>query len=183
MRIGLNLVPATILRRRDQAVQRRTVIVIPVLIIAGVVALFGALVTQERRAAQKARELEQQLVQLRPLVIYLSELQAETTELEQRQQTLRTITGQRQVRLSPLLAEISRLIPQDVWLQSLIVDAGGVTLAGNALDLRSVALFAATLNRSAVVDQVKLQSLQQVSAGRRAITQFQMAARLKAQVP
>lgn len=179
MRIDLNLIPAAVLRQREQATQRRVVIVIPALIVVGVVAIFAALLAQERRAAEAGRQLDDQLRPIRPVFIYLSELQAETATLEHRQQALQTINGQRQVRLSPLLAEISQRVPQDAWLQSMSVDAGSVTLAGNALELRSVGLFAGALSGSPVIEQVRVLNLQQVAAGRRTITQFQITARLK----
>ena len=179
MRIELNLVPASVLRRREQANRRRAVVGVPVLIVAGVAGLYGLLLVQEQQAKDAARDAESRLEGVRSRAVRVSQLQAEIAEFEQGRRALVALAGRPQPRLYPLLGEVSRLIPRDVWLQSLTVEAGGMILTGNALQLRSVAVFAATLAESAFFDQIKVQNLQQIAAGRRAITQFQITLRLK----
>jgi hypothetical protein len=53
-----------------------------------------------------------------------------------------------------------------------------ITFAGNALHLRSVAVFAAHLDESPFLDQLRVVGLQEVE-GEPTITQFQMTARLR----
>jgi len=183
MRIDLNLIPAAVLRRREQASRRRALIGIPIIVLAGVAGIYAVLLADARQARDAARDSEARLAAVRPVALRVSQLQAEIADLEQRRQALVALAGRPQARLSPVLAEVSHLIPQDAWLQSLTVDAGAVTLAGYALELRSVARFGATLAQSAFFDQVRVQNLQQVAAGRRSITQFQITARLKGAPP
>lgn len=183
MRIALNLVPAAVRQRREQATRRRALVGIPIIAVAGVVGLYAVLLVDARQARDAARDYETRLTAVQPVAVRVSQLQAEIADLEQRRQALVALAGRPQLRLSPLLAEVGRLIPQDTWLQSLTIDAGTVTLTGYALELRSVARFGAGLAQSAVFEQVKVQSLQQVGAGRRTITQYQMTARLKGSGP
>jgi Tfp pilus assembly protein PilN len=178
MRIELNLVPGAVQRRREEVTRRRVLVAVAVLPVVGLAAIYAVLAIDARQAREASRDYDAQLALVRPVAIEVSQLEAEIADLEQRQQRLRALAGQRQPRLSPLLAEVSRLIPPDTWLQSLTVDAGVVTLAGNALHLRSVAVFAANLGESTFVDQVRVGGLQQVE-GERTITQFQMTVRLR----
>ncbi len=182
MRIGLNLVPAALLRRREGAGRRRALVAVAVLPVAGVAVLYALLVIDARQAREASRDYDARLALVRPVAVEVSQLEAETADLEQRQQRLRGLIGQRQPRLAPLLADISRFVPPDVWLQSLTIDAGVLTLAGNGLHLRSVAVFAANLAESPLLDQVKVAGLQQVE-GVQTVTQFQMTARLKSALP
>lgn len=179
MRIELNLVPASVLRRREQAARRRAVVGVPILIVAGVAGLYGLLVVQEQQAKDAARDAESRLEGVRARAVRLSQLQAEIAEFEQSRQALAALGGRPRPRLSPVLAEVGALVPRDVWLQALTVETGGMSLTGNSLQLRSIALFASTLAQSALFEQVKVQNLQQVASGRRAITQFQITLRLK----
>jgi Tfp pilus assembly protein PilN len=178
MRIELNLVPGAVQRRREDVSRRRVILAVAVLPVVGLAALYGVLAIDARQAREASRAYDAQLALVRPVAIEVSQLEAEIADLEQRQQRLRGLAGQRQPRLSPMLAEVSRLIPRDVWLQSLTLETGAVTLAGNALHLRSVAVFAANLGGSPLVDQVRVSGLQQVE-GERTITQFQMTLRLR----
>ncbi len=178
MRIELNLVPAAVQRRREGVSRRRVIVAVAVLPVFGVAALYAVLVIDARQAQEASRDYDARITAVRPVAIEVSLLEGEIADLEQRQQRLRGLVGQRQPRLSPLLAEISRLVPTDVWLQTLTIDAGVVTFAGNALHLRSVAVFAAHLDESPFLDQLRVVGLQEVE-GERTITQFQMTARLR----
>ncbi len=178
MRIGLNLVPAAIQRRREGVSRRRVLVAVAVAPVFGVAALYTVLVIDARQAQEASRDYDARITAVRPVAIEVSLLEGEIADLEQRQQRLRAFAGQRQSRLSPLLEEISRLVPTDVWLQSLTVDAGVITFAGNALHLRSVAVFAAHLDESPFLEQLRIVGLQEVE-GERTITQFQMTARLR----
>lgn len=182
MEITLNLVPEVILRRREQAARRRLAIGAPLLIVLAVVALYVALNLQVTAARHAARAAEDQLAPLRPVGTYLAQLQEEIENLEERRQALESLTGRR-TQLAPVLEDISTLIPQDVWLQSMTIESGAIQLSGYALQIRSVARFATTLNRSARIEQVRVEDLQQVLAGRQNVTQFVMRARLKGSAP
>ncbi|HVH30314.1 MAG TPA: PilN domain-containing protein [bacterium] len=178
MRIELNLVPAALQQRREGVSRRRVLVAVAVLPVLGLGALYAVLVIDARQAQEASRDYDARLTAVRPVAIEVSLLQGEIADLEQRQQRLSGLVGQRQPRLSPLLAEMSRLVPADVWLQSLTIDAGVVTVAGNALHLRSVAVFAAHLDESPLLAQLRVVGLQEVE-GERTITQFQMTAHLR----
>lgn len=178
MRILLNLNPPAVVQRREQASQRRVVLGIPLIAAGAIVVVYVLLVSLAARSRAAARETEALLVPLRPAAVRLSQLQAETEELESRRMRLQSIFG-RPGTLSILLDDVSRLVPKNVWLQSLAVEGSTVSLTGSTTDLSAVALFATTLAQSRVLAGVEMRSIQQVVAGERMVTQFQLTGRLK----
>lgn len=182
MRITLSLVPEVILHRREQTTRRRFVVGVPLLVVAAVAVLYAVLSLQVAAARQAAREADAQLERIRPLATYLAQLQAEIDDLEKRRQALDLRAG-RQRRLEPMLGDVSRFIPPDVWLQSLVIESGSVRLAGYSLELRSVAQFATALQRSTRLERITVEELQQARSGRRIITQFVIGARLRGSAP
>jgi len=183
MRIRLSLVPGPVVRRQELASRRKALLLIPLLAIASVAVFYVLLVNDARRAREVIRDTESRLAPLRPTATQVGQLQAEIADLAQRRQALLGAAGRGQLQLSPLLTEISQVIPQDAWLQTLAVDAGTLTMTGSALQLRSVGQFVGGLEQSQQLEQVKVQNLQQVQAGSRSITQFQITARLKGTGP
>lgn len=183
MRIQLSLVPKPVLQQQEHAIRRRALLLIPLLAIVGAAVLYILLVNDARRARDVARDYESRLVLVRPTAAQVSRLQAEIADLAQRRQALVGAAGRGQWQLSPLLAEISQVIPQDAWLQALTLEGGTLTLAGSALQLRSVGQFAGGLEHSVGLDQVKVRNLQQIQVNQRSITQFQITARLKGSGP
>lgn len=178
MRILLNLNPPAIVQRRDQVTRRRMVLGIPLIAAGAIVLIYVLLVSVAARARAGARETEALLVPLRPAAVRLAQLQAETEELESRRMRLQSIFG-RPGTLSILLDDVSRLVPRNVWLQSLAVEGSMVSLTGSTTDLSAVALFATTLAQSRVLAGVEMRSIQQAVAGERMVTQFQLTGRLK----
>jgi len=178
MRILLNLNPPAILQRREQASRRRAVLGIPLIAAGAIAVVYVLLVSVAARSRAAARETEALLVPLRPAAVRLSQLQAETEELESRRMRLQSIFG-RPGTLSILLDDVSRFVPRNVWLQSLAVEGSTVSLTGSTTDLSAVALFATTLAQSRVLAGVEMRSIQQVVAGERMVTQFQLTGRLK----
>jgi Tfp pilus assembly protein PilN len=183
MRIRLSLVPGPVLRQQELASRRRALLLIPLLAIVGAAVFYVLLVNDARRAREVVRDTESRLAPLRPTVAQVSQLEAEITDLQQRRQALIGAAGRAQLQLSPLLTEISQIIPQDAWLYTLTVDAGTLTMTGGTLQLRSVGQFVGGLEQSGRLDQVKVQNLQQVQTDLRSITQFQITARLKGTGP
>ncbi|MGH2398300.1 MAG: PilN domain-containing protein [bacterium] len=178
MRILLNLNPPVIAQRRGRTSQRRMILGIPVIAAGAIVLVYVLLISVAGRSRAVARETETLLVPLRPAAVRLSQLQAETEELERRRMQLQSVIG-RPGTLSILLEDVSRLVPKNVWLQSLAVEGSTVTLSGSTTDLSAIALFATTLARSRVLAGVEMRSIQQGVAGERMVTQFQLSARLK----
>lgn len=182
MRIELNLIPEAVLLRRERAARRRILVGVPLVAVLLLAAMYVVLRTQETQARQAASAIEAQLVPLRPAAARLGQLENEIEELTARRQQWQAVLGHPRD-LSSLLQDVSRLIPQDVWLQSLRVEGDAVSLTGHALALRSVAQFAVTLAQSPRLDQVQVRGVQQVGFGTQQVTQFEMTARLRRGAP
>ena len=183
MRIRLSLVPGPVVRRQELASRRKALLLIPLLAIASVAVFYVLLVNDARRAREVIRDTESRLAPLRPTATQVGQLQAEIADLAQRRQALVGAAGRGQLQLSPLMIEISQVIPQDAWLATLTIEAGTLTMAGNALHLGSVGQFVSGLEQSPRLEQVKVQNLQQIQVEARSITQFQITARLKGTGP
>src|SRR2546427_758253 len=173
MRIRLSLVRGPVVRQQELASRRRALLLIPLLAIVGAAVFYVLLVNDARRAREVIRDTESRLAPLRLTAAQVGQLQAEIADLAQRRQALLGAAGRGQLQLSLLLTEISQVIPQDAWLQTLTVDAGTLTMTGSALQLRSVGQFVGGLEQSQRLEQVKVQNLQQGvrrgQAGRRGI--------------
>lgn len=178
MRILLNLNPPLLVQRRAQASRRRALVGIPAIAGAAVFLIYVMLMSAAGRARASARETEGLLIPLRPAAVRLSQLQAEAEDFESRRARLQSILGRPGV-LSILLDDVSRLVPRNVWLQSLSVEGPLVTIAGSTTDLSAVALFTTMLGQSQALTGVEMRSIQQGDAGERMVTQFQLTGRLK----
>ncbi len=178
MKIELTLLPQVVLQRRERAARRRVLFGVPLITGIAIAVIYVLLAQQAAQSRHEARETERLLVPLRPAAVRLAQLQAETDDLEARRERIQAVVG-RTGTLSILLDDIGRLIPKNAWLQSVVIEGASVTLTGSTTDLSSVALFATSLARSGVLSAVEMRSIQQVVAGDRLVTQFQLAARLR----
>lgn len=177
MRIRLNLTPQTVLRLRETAGRRRTLLAVPVIAALVVASVYGFRVWQERQARQAIRQADEQISPVGDIARRLGGLLNEIQTFDSRRQEIQAFLAQQRT-LSVLLEDVSRLIPQNVWLQSLKVEGETLTISGSALDRVSVAQFTISLSRSRVLGQVQLRSLQQGATGARS-TQFLLTARLR----
>lgn len=182
MRIELNLIPEAVLLHRERAARRRILVGVPLVAVLVLASVYAGLLAQERQARRASSDIETQLVPVRSRAAQLSQLENEIEALTARRQQLQSVLG-RPHDLSGLLQDLGRLIPQDVWLQSLRVEGDAVTLTGNALALRSVAQFAVTLTQAPRLDQIQVRGIQQVASGAAQVTQFEMTARLRRGAP
>ncbi|HEU5297870.1 MAG TPA: PilN domain-containing protein [bacterium] len=178
MKIELTLLPQAVLERRERGARRRLLLGVPLITGLAVAVIFVLLAQQATQSRRDARETERLLVPLRPAAVRLAQLQAETEDLEARRERIQAVMGRTGAH-SALLDDIGRFIPRNAWLQSVVVEGTAVTLTGATTDLSSVALFATTLAGSRVLTAVEMRSIQQVVAGNRLVTQFQVAARLR----
>lgn len=78
-----------------------------------------------------ARDLERRMQELRPQV---EQLEAAQTGAEEAQARLQLLNGARQSARAPLavLSELTRILPQDVWLQQFSYDGQTVNITGTA---------------------------------------------------
>lgn len=178
MKIELSLLPQTVQQRRERTARRRLLLGVPLITGLAVAVIYVLLAQQAAQARRDAAETERLLVPLRPAAVRLAQLQAETEDLEARRERIQAVVGRTGAHAA-LLDDVARFIPHNAWLQSVVVEGAAVTLTGATTDLSSVALFATTLSGSSVLTAVEMRSIQQVAAGSRLVTQFQITARLR----
>ncbi len=182
MRIVLNLLPPSVLQRRRRAARRRVVVGLPLVALAAAAGAWALIQVSLQQARAAVEDIDRRLALVQPIAVEVVRLQAEITDLEERRRALAAVAGAHLPR-TPVLDEVSRVIPQDVWLQSLVVDGATVAATGQSLALRSVAQFAASLEASPVFSGVRVHSLQQIPAGPRPVVQFRIDARLEGRSP
>jgi len=178
MRIVLNLMPERVLREREARSRRRALFGIPLIGLAVVVILYALIALQEGEAQIAARNAEQSLAALRSRALRVQEMQQEAETLERQRDELVAVLRQRR-QWTNLMVEIGRVIPQDAWLTTMIVDPSTMTLSGFALRLRAIASFTQSLTSIPGVTSVQLQSLQETGSAARRVTQFNITARLR----
>lgn len=177
MRIVLNLLPAAVLRRRRQAARRWVLVGLPLLAVAAAAGTWAVIQVSLRQARAAVDDIDRRLAVVRPAAAEVLRLQAEIADLEERRRALAAVAGQQPSR-ARVLDEVSRVVPQDVWLQSFTVDGQTVAASGQSLTLRSVAQFAASLETSPIFAGVRVVSVQAL-AGPRPVMQFRIDARLQ----
>lgn len=178
MRLLLTLLPPSVAARRERAARKRVWLGIPLAAAALIIGVYLLLAMEASQARAAARETERLLIPLRPLAVRLSQLQAETEELEARRRQLQGLVGGPRA-LSILLEDVARSVPPEVWLTSLVIEGPAVSIAGTALSLGSVAHLAAALPASRVLTDVRMVSVQQAAVGNTFVTQFRLTARVR----
>ncbi len=128
----------------------------------------------DERIAQD-RQREQQLQAIKRQV---DEFQQKKTLLESK---VKVIEQLRLAQKSPvhMLDEISRALPDYVWLTDMDETRGAIKLGGESNSLAAVADFMAALQRSGWFPQVELASAQEQAAGQAKVVKFEITGAFK----
>ncbi len=123
---------------------------------------------------QRIEEDNQRLAQLQAIQKQVDEFQAKKATLENK---VRVIEQLRLAQKSPvhMLDEISKALPDYVWLSSLDENRGGLKLQGDSNSLAAVADFMAALQRTGWFPEVDLQN----SAAKGSLVSFSLSGSFK----
>lgn len=179
--IRINLLPAREARRR---VELRRQIQVAVLV---VVAAIGGGVWGYMAQNTNLAEHQQELAGIQEEVKRLDEVIKEVQKFETRQALLNKKVGAiediktKQRRPARVLADISRSLPDQIWLVSIKDTGAGVQISGKSFDNVGIAAFMENLERSSSFGGVELiESRSELLQGRQVVAFTVMARRMAA---
>jgi Tfp pilus assembly protein PilN len=123
----INLLPQALRPRRVSGGQAVTAVMLSLTVVLGL-GLLGAQIYQRDRYVNR---LSQEIRQLDPEVKTVQRLAAEVAQKKKLVAALRRAEASG-LRALPFLRDLTELVPQDAWLQSLNMDSQGVEIIGQA---------------------------------------------------
>ena len=178
--IRINLLPAREARRR-LALRRQLQVAVVVVVAAIAGGAWGYMAQNSNLEAH-----QQELVSLAGEIKRLEEVIKEVEKFETKQATLDKKVGAiediktTQRRPARVLADISRSLPEQMWLVSIKETATGIQISGKSFDNVGIAAFMENLERSPSFGNVELvESKSELLQGRRVLA-FTVVVRVKA---
>ena len=173
MEITLNLLPPYIQRQRDLQKRRRARNV--ALAVAVLPFLFAYLVLNARIHVLQTRVaiLDRQVGALSPVAEKARRLENDLDDLKRRAEALDQMIV-RQPRWSPVLVQLSDLLPPDAWFNSLGISNGQFVIVGQALSEGSVSTLATRLAAARLLDGTSLKYVREENLGTRRVYSFEI---------
>ncbi len=154
--IEINLMPHREARKIAELRQTLALLVLGLILAGGGIFFAATSISSDlERAETSVRQLEAAIAQFKPQQTQVANFKAKRKKLESK---LDVIQGLENQRTGPvrLLAEVSDLIPDRIWLSSLSTKGPQVTLRGSSIDTGIVADFLRSLNRSEFFSDIDL---------------------------
>ncbi|HEX9420833.1 MAG TPA: PilN domain-containing protein [Methylomirabilota bacterium] len=123
----INLLPPALRPRRASRGQAVTAVMLGLTVVLGL----GLLAAQVSQRDRYVNRLSQEIRQLDPEVRTVQGLAAEVAQKKKLVSAIRRVEANG-LRALPFLRDLTELIPQDAWLQSLNMDSQGVEIIGQA---------------------------------------------------
>jgi type IV pilus assembly protein PilN len=176
--IRINLLPAREVRRRVELRHQIQVAIVAVLAVVG--GGVWAYTTQNSELEARQRELaviEEEIKRLEEIIKEVQKFEAKKAQMEKKVGAIEDIKL-KQSRPARLLEEISRSLPDQMWLLA-IKDAGGaLQITGKSFDNVGIAAFMENLERSPSFGTVELiESKSELLQGRQVVA-FTVVARI-----
>jgi len=172
--IEINLLPLKEVRRKEtRRFQKSVTLLLAVLLILVLFYLKWSADQRERKLNRRIAEVKAEIAKLDKVVAEVSNIRKEKEKLEQR---LKVAEGLEKGRLSAaiLLDDLSRRVPEKLWLESLKKQGDRVEINGIALDDETIADFMIALRSSPYVKDVELSIVKKEPIGEVALRKFSL---------
>jgi Tfp pilus assembly protein PilN len=141
-----------------------------ILILVGLI--LGAIIAgtywwwENRELARRQETVEQRTVEARKLEKIIAEVEDYQRRKDSLQQRIDLINQLKQNQKGPvrIMDQISRDLPDLVWLDRMDVDGGRVNLAGRGLNPNAIALFIENIKNDTFFEEPQVGTVQQISA-------------------
>jgi len=180
MEITLNLLPPHLLQQREVQRRKRTRTLALAAAVLPIVLVYAVLNARIQVLQVRAASLDRQVAALSPVADKARKLETDLAALRRREDALNRLT----VRLphwSASLAQLSSLVPQDVWFTSLSITDGQLVIAGQALSESAVSTLTARLAGARFLTGTSLKFVREGSVGTRRVFTFEMSGTLRAE--
>ncbi len=178
--IRINLLPVRAAQKKEQLRGQMVILALALIAVvvacAGVYAALAAKVSDEQAAiAQKEAEINQ----LRKAIGEVAHFKKLQTELRGKLDVLDKLKDGKSGPVH-LLDELSKTLPDKLWILSYKESGGGITLSGVGLNEETVAQFLRNLEASPYYQNVQLQIVEQTVQGGLKLQKFNVNCRVEA---
>lgn len=157
--IKINLLPVKAAKKRGTGQKQLVVfLLLFVALLAVLFFMYQGKQSQLQTVVNSRMEIEKEIAKHKQYIKDLEKFKAQKAALEQKLEVIKSL---RQNKETPVtyLEEISRLIPNKVWLEGLKNAGGSIVISGWATDHQDIATFMSALQQSKFFVNVKLSSI------------------------
>jgi type IV pilus assembly protein PilN len=170
--IEINLLPVRAARKQESLRFQLTIFVlIFIFLIIGIFFINASLVKQDKKLDKEKDLVETEIAKLEAKVGEIDQLKKERAKLEQKLAVIGDLDKGR-LRASYILDQLSQLIPEKMWLESLEKSGKSIKIAGVALDNETIANFMEELGRSKKFTDIDLEVTEQINRGSMKLMRF-----------
>ncbi|HEX7707774.1 MAG TPA: PilN domain-containing protein [Thermoanaerobaculia bacterium] len=141
-------------------------IIIVAVLVAGLLAALGYWFWQKRQLGQREEIVAQRTIEAQKLEPIIREVEQYQKQKDSLQQRIDLINALKQNQKGPvrILDQISRDLPDLVWLDTMEIRGGSVTLTGRGLNPNAIALFIENIKNNTYFEEPQVGSVTQTSA-------------------
>jgi len=175
--IRINLLPAREARRRGEVRRQLYVAAVAVVVALGI-GIWGYMAQNSDLGAhqQELAGIEEEIKRLDQVIKEVQKFETKKTQLDKKVGAIEDIKT-KQRRPAHMLDEISRSLPDQMWLISIKDSGGGLQISGKSFDNVGIAAFMENLERSSLFGSVELvESKSELLQGRQVVA-FTVVAR------
>lgn len=154
--IEINLMPHREARKIAELRQTVALLLLGLILVGGGIFFAATAMSGDlERAETTVRQLEAAIEQFKPQQVQVANFKVKRKKLESKLDVIKGLEAQRTGPVR-LLAEISELVPERLWLNLLSTKGSQVTLQGQSIDTGIVADFLRSLNQSDLFTDIDL---------------------------
>ena len=172
--IEINLLPIRAARRKESARFQLTMFSLTLIAVFIIIAVLQVGVKKREKAVISNITITQQKIsELDKKVGETKNYEAQSAKLEQKLAVINDLKKGR-MRAAHILEEISDLIPEKIWIESLDKQGKGIKISGVALDNATIANFMDILGRSKYFTGVELEVTEQANRSGMKLMKFNL---------
>lgn len=175
----INLLPEREAKKAPVSPKRLIFIVIVEVVVVAALTVYLSQLFTIRQMEKELAQVRAQLAVMQQDLDILSQVQTRSKELRALADEIRSIQAENRAP-APVLRELRRVVPQDVWLESFSTDPkGAISIGAATFSMESAARLSLQLERSPVFADVKLSSVTLGSRGESQVYTFNIGCGLE----
>jgi type IV pilus assembly protein PilN len=172
--IEINLLPVRAARKQETLRFQLTIFVlIFIFLFIGIFFVNAGLTKRDKKLDKEKDLVKARIAELETKVGEIEQLKKERAKLEQKLAVIADLDKGR-LRASYILDELSQIIPEKMWIESLEKSGKTIKIAGIALDNETIANFMEELGRSKKFTDVDLEVTEQINRGSMKLMRFRL---------
>ncbi|MDF1553044.1 MAG: PilN domain-containing protein [Deferrisomatales bacterium] len=174
--IRINLLPVRAEKKRESLRQQALgVVVLAVLLAGGIVAVHTMLGNDIAQIEGRIAERKAEIARLDAQIGQVRQFKQKKRDLEEKIAVISTLE-QQQRGPSQVLYELTQIVPEKLWIESLKDSGGSLSLQGVAIDNQTIARFMTQMEASQWFQGVRLEVTKQVARGGASLKSFSLSA-------